>query len=203
MPQFGLRGATVAQYNNNNGAITYGSPISAGCAISANLELQFAEARLYACDSLAEYLRECIGGNVTFGAKYFPQAAHALMFGAGTKARSVSYTPAGTTVTTVATVNSIVTTTNDAPKYVGFACYAPDMVDGVRKFTAFFVPKVKFSPPSYTLQTKGESITFQTPQTVGAFLPDDSGNMVIQEVAICDSEEEAKAWCTAVFPTGG
>ena len=72
MPQFGLRGATVAQYNNNNGAITYSSPISAGCAISANLELQFAEARLYACDSLAEYLRECIGEtsvNLMYGIK--------------------------------------------------------------------------------------------------------------------------------------
>lgn len=202
MPQFGLRGAMVAAYHNNNGAVTYDSPIPSGCAISVNLELQFAEARLYACDSLAEYLRECIGGNITFGAKYFPQAAQLLMFGMGTKSRNVSYTPAGASASVSATVTSVVTSANDSAAYVGFACYAPDMVDGVRKWTAFFVAKAKFSPPSYVLQTKGETITFQTPQTVGAFLPDDTSGMAIQEVAVCDSEAEAKAWCAAVFPQG-
>ena len=199
MPQYGLRGARVAQYNNNNGAVTYGQPKKAGCAITAQLELRFAEARLYACDTLAEYLREVIGGNVTFGAKYFPQDAQLLMFGASTKSRSVSYAGSGGTTTT-STVTSIVTSANDEANYVGFACYCPDMVDGVRKWTCFFVAKAKFSPPSYTLNTKGETINFQTPQTVGEFLPDDAGGMVVQEVAICDSEAEADAWCDTVFP---
>lgn len=198
MPQFGLRGATVAQYNNNDGAVTYGNPIGAGCAITVNLELTFAEARLYACDSLAEYLREVTGGNITFGAKLFPQEAQLLMFGSKTKTRSVKYTPEGGTQTTK-TVTSVATTANDDPSYVGFGCYAPDMVNGVRKYTAFFVPKVKFSTPSTVLQTKGESITFQTPQTTGAFLQSDASDKVIQEIAICDDEEQAKAWITAAF----
>lgn len=198
MPQFGLRGAMVAQYTNTNGAVTYGNPIGAGCAITVNLELTFAEARLYACDSLAEYLREVTGGNITFGAKLFPQAAQLLMFGSKTKTRSVTYTPAGGTETTEQ-VTSVAATSNDDPSYVGFACYAPDMVDGVRKYTAFFVPKVKFSTPSTVLQTKGETITFQTPQTQGAFLQSDASDKVIQEIAICDNEELAKAWIAAVF----
>ena len=199
MPQFGLRGAMVAQYTNTNGAVTYGAPIGAGCAITVNLELTFAEARLYACDSLAEYLREVTGGNITFGAKLFPQAAQLLMFGSKTKTRSVTYTPAGSSTSTTVSVTSVATAANDDPSYVGFACYAPDMVDGVRKYTAFFVPKVKFSTPSTVLQTKGETITFQTPQTVGAFLQSDASDKVIQEVAICDSEAEAQAWIAAVF----
>ena len=198
MPQFGLRGAMVAQYTNTNGAVTYGTPIGAGCAINVNLELTFAEARLYACDSLAEYLREVTGGNITFGAKLFPQAAQLLMFGSKTKTRSVTYTPAGGTETTE-NVTSVATTANDDPSYVGFACYAPDMVDRVRKYTAFFVPKVKFSTPSTVLQTKGESITFQTPQTQGAFLQSDGSDKIIQEIAICDSEAQAQAWIAAVF----
>ncbi len=201
MPTFGLRGAQVAPYNNNNGVITYGAPIGAGCAINANLELRFAEARLYACDSLSEYLREAIGGTVTFGAKYFPQAAQVTMFGATVKKRTVTYTPAGGEEQT-AEVESVVTSGNDVPRYVGFSAYGPDMIDGVRKWTAFFVAKAKFSTPSLTMQTKGETITFQTPQTTGEFLPDDSTGNVLQEVAICNSEEEAKAWCAAVFPQG-
>lgn len=198
MPQFGLRGAMVAQYTNTNGAVTYGAPIGAGCAINVNLELTFAEARLYACDSLAEYLREVTGGNITFGAKLFPQAAQLLMFGSKTKTRSVTYTPAGGTETTEQ-VTSVAATSNDDPSYVGFACYAPDMVDGERKYTAFFVPKVKFSTPSTVLQTKSETLTFQTPQTQGAFLQSDASDKVIQEIAICDNEELAKAWIAAVF----
>ena len=42
MPQYGLRGARVAAYTNNNGAVTYGQPKKAGCAITAQLELRFA-----------------------------------------------------------------------------------------------------------------------------------------------------------------
>lgn len=203
MPTFGLRGAMVAPYNNNAGVVTYGAPIGAGCAINVNLELRFAEARLYACDRLAEYLREAIGGTITFEAKYFPQAAQLAMFGATTKTRSVTYTPAGSTTQETSQITSVVNSGNDAVGYVGFSAYSPDMVDGVEKWTAFFVAKAKFAPPSIVRQTKGENITFQTPTTTGEFLPDDTSGMVLQEVAICDSEAEAIAWCSAVFPQGG
>lgn len=203
MPTFGLRGAMVAPYNNNAGVVTYGAPIGAGCAINVNLELRFAEARLYACDRLAEYLREAIGGTISFEAKYFPQAAQQAMFGATLKTRSVTYTPAGSAEQQTSNITSVVNSGNDAVGYVGFSAYSPDMVDGVEKWTAFFVAKAKFAPPSIVRQTKGESITFQTPVTTGEFLPDDTSGMVLQEVAICDSEAEAIAWCSAVFPQGG
>ena len=199
MPTIGFRAAYVALYTNTNGTVTYGAPISSGCPISANLEMRFAEGRLYACDSLAEYIREIIGGNVSFGAKYFPQAAQTLMFGSSTKSRSLTYTDA-TGAQQTSSVTSVVNSSKDRPNYVGFAGYAPDMIDGVQKYTAFFVPKAKFSQPTMTLQTKNETITFQTPTTIGEFLPDDTTGRVVQEIAICDSEEEAAAWCQAVFP---
>jgi phi13 family phage major tail protein len=198
MPTFGLRGAKVAKYNNENGAVTYDAPIGAGCAINVQLELTFAEARLYACDNLAEYLREALGGNITFEAKYFPQAAQQLMFGATVKSRTVSYQADGETVSK--TITSIVDGADDSENYVGFAAYCPDMIDGAKKWTAFVVPKVKFSKPNSNYQTKSDSITFQTPTTTGAFAPDDTAGKVIREVAVCDSEAEAQAWCAAVFP---
>lgn len=199
MPTIGFRGATVAPYNNNNGAVTYGTPISTGCPMQAQLELRFAEGRLYACDSLAEYIREVIGGTVTFGAKYFPQAAQVTMFGATTKDRDVTVTRPGGTEETV-TITSVVVSANNRAGYVGFAGFAPDVIDGANKYTAFFVPKVKFSQPNTNLQTKQDNITFQTPTTTGEFLPDDTTGRVVQEVAICDTIEKAKAWCEAVFP---
>ena len=198
MPTIGFKGATVAPYNNNAGVVTYGTPITAGCPMQAQLELRCAEGRLYACDSLAESIREVIGGSVTFGAKYFPQAAQLAMFGATTKDRSVTYNDGTTSVTK--TVTSIVVSADNRPGYVGFAGFAPDVIDGQNKYTAFFVPKVKFSQPNTNFQTKNDTITFQTPTTTGEFLPDDTTGRVVQEVAICDSEAESLAWCQAVFP---
>ena len=83
--------------------------------------------------------------------------------------------------------------------YVGLACYAPDMVDGVRKYTCIKVAKCLFGQPSMTLQTAGESIVFNTPTTSGEFLADDSTGQDMLEVAICDDENEAIAWVTAVL----
>lgn len=196
MPTFGFRGAFVAPLNAN---ATYGTPIGAGCPMSAQLELRFAEGRLYACDSLAEYIREVIGGTVTFGAKYFPNEAQLAMFGATTKDRDVTVVKGDGTEETV-TITSVVVSANNRAGYVGFAGFAPDVVDGVNKYTAFFIPKVKFSQPNMNLQTKQDNLTFQTPSTTGEFLPDDTTGRVVQEVAICNSEDEARAWCLAVFP---
>lgn len=202
MPTYGLRGATVYPYTNNNGTVTYGAGVGAGCAIQAQLELRFAEARLYACDNLAEYIREAIGGTITFGAKYFPQAAQPAMFGSRIKSRSITYTAPGAEAPTTESVSSVVTGADDAPTYVGFSAYGPDQIDGVKKWTAFFVKKVKFSAPSMTMQTKGETITFQTPNTTGEFLMDDTADKGLLEVATLDSEAAALAWIAAVADAG-
>ena len=63
MPVFDLRGIKVAQYANNNGTITYSNSTSAGDAMTANLDLTFAEGRLYAEGKLAE--AQTLLGNVT------------------------------------------------------------------------------------------------------------------------------------------
>ena len=63
MPQFGLRSIYAAKYNNNNGVISYSDIQHVGDAISANLELRYAEGRLYAEDMLAEY--DLTAGDVT------------------------------------------------------------------------------------------------------------------------------------------
>ena len=199
MPQFGLKGIKAAQYVNTAGTITYTNPQEVGDAITANLELRFAEGRLYAEDMLAEYMRKAVGGTISIGVKYIKQAAQQLLFNSQTKSRSVTYTPVGSTATTTATATSVVTGGQDLGQYVGLAFYAPDMVDGVKKFTCVFVKKCLFGPPSMSLQTMGESISFNTPTTSGEFLADDSAAQNLFEVAIVDDENEAKAWITAVL----
>lgn len=202
MPQFGLRSIYAAKYNNNNGVISYSDIQHVGDAISANLELRYAEGRLYAEDMLAEYMRKAVGGTISIGVKYIKQAAQTLLFNSKTKARTVAYTPAGGSATSV-TATSVVIGGEDEGQYVGVAFFAPDMVDGVEKFTCVLVKKALFGPPSMSLQTMGESITFNTPTTSGEFLADDSATHDLIEVAIVDNIEAAKAWVQTVLGGAG
>lgn len=189
MPQFDLRGIQVAKYVNTNGTITYTDRQTAGDAMTATLEMRYAEGRLYAESTLAEFMRKATGGSISIGVKYLPDAVQKLMFGSREKTRTVGN----------GSVTSLVLGAKTDSAYVGVACYAPDMVDGVEKYTCIKVAKALFGPPSFSLQTAGENIQFNTPTTTGEFLADDSADQDMIEVAICDTEEQAIAWVAAVL----
>lgn len=194
MPEFDLRGMKVAKYSydREQKKISYGTPASMGDAMSANLELKFAEGRLYAESALAEYMKKVTGLTISQGVKFIPDETQKLLFKAYELSRQVgSNSPA--------TVKSIAYGKTSTGQYVGSGFYAPDMVDGEEKFTAIFVHKTLFGPPSKTLQTMGESITFQTPTTSGEALVDDAGHLM--EWHTFDTEAEAIAWIDACFTT--
>ena len=199
MPQFGLKGIKCAKYVNTSGTISYTDAQKVGDAMTAQLELRYAEGRLYAEDTLAECMKKAVGGTISLGVKYIETAAQKLMFGMRENSRNITYIPTGTTVTATATAKSLVIGGHDEGVYVGIAFYAPDMVDGVRKYTCVLIRKALFGPPSMSLQTAGESIQFNTPTTSGEFLADDSSDQNLFEVVIVDDENEAKAWITAAL----
>lgn len=198
MPQFDLRGIKAAKYVNTNGVITYTNAQTVGDAMNVNLELRFAEGRLYAESTLAEYMRKAVGGTISIGVKYIPSAAQIMMFNSRSNSRNITYTPGSGTSTTIA-ASGLVIGRKTTSAYVGVAFYAPDMVDGVEKYTCVKIARALFGPPSMTLQTAGESITFNTPTVSGEFMADDSANGDLIEVAIVDDEEAAIAWVTAVL----
>lgn len=198
MPQFDLRGMYVAKYVNTAGVISYTNRTPAGDAMAATLEMRYAEGRLYAESTLAEFMRKATGGTISIGVKYIPTAAQQLMFGSRSKQRSITFTPEGGSQTTE-NVSGLVLGGKTTSQYVGFACYAPDMIDGVEKYTCFKVAKALFGPPGYNLQTAGENIQFATPTTSGEFLADDSTAQDMVEVAVCDDEAAAIAWVQAVL----
>ena len=194
MPEFDLRGMKVAKYNydKTQKKISYDTAMSMGDAMTANLELKFAEGRLYAESALAEYMKKVTGLTISQGVKYIPDDAQKLLFKAYELSRSVgSGSPS--------TVKSMAYGKVSTGQYVGTAFYAPDMIDGVEMFTAIFVHKTLFGPPSRTLQTLGASITFQTPTTSGEALVDDAGHLM--EWKSFDTEAEAIAWIDACFTT--
>ena len=189
MPAFDLRHIYIAEYQNASGAITYGVPVKAGDAMSANLEMRYAEGRLYAESTLAEYMRKALGGTISLAVKYIPEEAQTLMYGTQSNTRTVGEKQ----------IKSLKTTAKDVLKYVGVSFYAPDMIDGVQKYTCVFVSRALFGAPSMVYQTLGESITFNTPTTTGEFLANNAATQDLLETAIADTEEDAIAWCAAVF----
>lgn len=189
MPAFDLRHINIAEYKNASGAITYGVPVKAGDAMSANLEMRYAEGRLYAESTLAEYMRKALGGTISLAVKYIPEEAQTLMYGTQSNTRTVGEKQ----------IKSLKTTAKDVSKYVGVSFYAPDMIDGMQKYTCVFVSRALFGAPSMVYQTLGESITFNTPTTTGEFLANNAATQDLLEVAIADTEEDAIAWCAAVF----
>ena len=199
MPLYGFTGVYFAKYHNNNGAVTYDPPFTPGCPILANINFQFSEGDLWCGDAMSVYRRKIVAGDITFEAKVLSPDAQVDMFGASKKVRSVTYEQDGQTVTE--DVESVVYADGDKAPYLGFAGFGPDAVDdNTDKYCAFFVTKSRFSPPNMSLQTSNNSITFTTPTTTGKFMRDDTTGKVVQEVAICDSEAAARAWCQAVFP---
>lgn len=194
MAKYDLRYIQCAKYVNTDGVITFENKQKVGDAMTANIELRFAEGRLYAESTLAEYIRKCTGGTISLGVKYIKEAAQKLMFGLTEKTRSV--TPQGGTATQV---KSLVTKRSTVGAYVGVSFYTPALYEGVEKYDCIFVGKCMFGEPSETNQTAGENIKFQTPVTNGEFLADDSENGQIKEVCTVDSEALARAWCDAVL----
>lgn len=194
MAKYDLRYIQCAKYVNNNGVITFENKQKVGDAMTANIELRFAEGRLYAESTLAEYIRKCTGGTISLGVKYIKNAAQKLMFGMTEKTRSI--TPQGGSATQV---KSLVTKRSTVGAYVGISFYTPALYEGVEKYDCIFVGKCMFGEPSESAQTAGENIQFGTPVTNGEFLADDSTDGQIKEVVTVDSEALAIAWCDAVL----
>lgn len=194
MAKYDLRYIQCAKYVNTNGVITFEDKQKVGDAMTANIELRFAEGRLYAESTLAEFIRKCTGGTISLGVKYILQAAQKLMFGLTEKSRSV--TPQGGSATTV---KSLVTKRSTVGAYVGVSFYSPALYEGVEKYDCIFVGKCMFGEPSESAQTAGENIQFGTPVTNGEFLADDSEEGQIKEAVTVDTEALARAWCDAVL----
>lgn len=189
MPSFDLRGIKAAKYNNNNGVVSYSDAVSIGDAMDVNIQFRFAEGRLYAEGSLAEYMRSVTGGSISIAVKDIPNAAQTMLYGARLKKRTVGQNE----------IPGRAYGANDISEDVGVAFYAPDRIDGVTKYTCCFVHRALFGPPDLVYKTKGETIVFNTPTTTGEFMPDHSADKDVVEVATVDTAEVAAAWVNAVL----
>ena len=135
---------------DDKGIETYGKPVSLAKAISAGLSISLAEAVLYADDGAAIVIKDFQSGTLTLGVDDIGITAAQDLTGAVVDDNGVL----------VSYVEN-----ESAPVAVGFRALKPD-----NRYRYFWLYRVKFGIPATNLQTKGDSITFQTPTIEGTVM---------------------------------
>jgi len=135
---------------SNEGEETYGVPSILAKAIKADLSVELAEAILYADDGAAEVIKDFKSGKLSLGVDDIGVAAAADLTGATTDDN-------GVLVSASENIGS--------PVAVGFRAQKPG-----GKYRYFWLYRVMFGIPATNLQTKGDSITFQTPTIEGTVM---------------------------------
>jgi len=151
MATIGLRDMFYAPITDGNeGMETYGTPARLAKAIQADLSIEIAEAMLYADDAAQESVREFQSGTLTLGVDEITPEVAAILLGAGIDENGV-----------------LISSSEDVgpPVAVGFRARR---ANGLYKY--FWLYRVIFGTPSTNLQTKGDSITFQTPSIEGTIM---------------------------------
>jgi hypothetical protein len=123
---------------------TYNAGLVLGKAVSVNSSISNAEGELYADDMLAEYVSEFSSGELTAEVDNISLENQAKLYGATYADNEFALSP-----------------TDSAP-HGGVGGYQVLIVEGVRKYRAWFYPKVRASLPDWDGSTKGSSISFGT-----------------------------------------
>jgi phi13 family phage major tail protein len=143
-----------------NGEETYGVPIQMAKAIQADITIELAEANLFADDGLAYVIKDFKSGTLVLGIDDLSVAVVQALTGAEVDDNGVLVS---------ASENQ------GEPVAVGFRAAKPN-----GNYRYFWMYRVKFGFPAANLQTKGDTITFQTPSITGTILRrnrlDDLGN---------------------------
>lgn len=177
MATVGLRDLYYSIVTENGDETTYAAPVRLAKAISAGLSVDVAEGKLYADDGVDEVAREFTGGTLTLNVNDLSIESAAAILGQKAGTDGVVYVSA-----------------DDVAPYVAVGFRAKKS-DG--KFKYIWLYKVKFSVPSENYQTKGETITFNTPEITGNILKRPDGYWKADHVA---DEKDAIAadWFKAV-----
>ena len=134
-----------------DGTANYAGAKKPAKAVSCKVNISTSSAKLYADDVLAESDTAFQSGTVTIGIDEEDTQTMADLLGH----------------TVAEEDGEMVRNANDTAPYVGLGRVVVKMVNGVRKYKAEFLCKVKFGEPSQDDKTKGESIEFTTSEIEG------------------------------------
>jgi len=133
-----------------NGEETYATPVPLAKAIKADITVEMAEATLHADDGVVYVIKDFKSGKLSLGVDDIGTTVAKELTGARLDDKGV-----------------LISASEDdsQPLAIGFRA---SKANG--KYRYFWLYRVKFSLPATNLQTKGDTITFQTPVIEGTIL---------------------------------
>lgn len=140
----------------DDGSAEYDGAKKLGKAVECKVSIENNSAELYAEDGLAESDYSFKKGTITLGIDEEDDSIFAKLLGHTIAADSEE------------NAGEVVKKDTDTPPFVGVGRVITKMVNGVYKYKAEFLPKVKFSEPSPEEKTKGENVEFATTSIEGA-----------------------------------
>lgn len=163
---------------DTDGTESWGTPTKMAAAITADLSVNVAEATLYADDTLNQSVKEFTSGTITLGVADLDAEVLAQILGQSTDAAGVTWAEG----------------TNVAP-YVAVGFRANK---GNGEYRYIWLQKVQFAIPSESFETKGESISFKTPEIEGTFMCANANGAWKADYTGQPTSAKAQAWFTEV-----
>ena len=158
---------------------TYGTGMVMGKAVSANLQWQKEDNELYGDDAVAETDQSITGYTLDISTTYLEEGVESAILGL--------------------TVDSSgeFTITDDDPPYGGTGYIRVLKRNGTRMYKGVWYPKIQFSHPNETSNTKQRSISWGTPTLNGkglAYYDDDTGKAKFRRQKAFTTLASAKTW---------
>lgn len=147
-----------------DGTPTYDGAKKPAKAISCSVDIKANDAALYADNSLAESDTSFSSGTVKIGLDEDNDEMMCDFLGH-----------------TKDTDGKVIRNRDDIAPYVGFGRIINKMVNGALKYKVEFLYKVKFKEPSQEEETKGESLSFKTPELEGTVATLANGDWSVTE----------------------
>lgn len=160
--------------------ISYGVGFVMSKAISADVDLERADARLYGDDALQDRDNSVIGGTESLNVTDLPLATKAKLLGMQFNEETKEYRQTG------------------APSpYGGHGYISEGRGGGVTTYEGIWFHKVQFSQNSFADRTKGQQIEFNTPTITGEIMGvqiDNTGETAFYDQKEFAKREDALTW---------
>lgn len=163
MPKIGLKNPmycpmTIAQDAGGNDVETLQPGKVMGKAVTADIQINVANATYYADDSVAESVAEFISGTITNELDELANEVASDLFG--------SQLDEG----------ELISNENDIAAFIRQGFIVTKIKNNARKYRAIVYMKVKYQVPSEQFQTKGEQITFTGTTLTGTIMRNKDGD---------------------------
>lgn len=194
MASIGLSKPYIAAYAAEGGTVTYTGGKTIGKATTLELSLESGSDNiLYGDNGPAETDVQFSGGTLTLGTTELDAAVLAELLGLQTQELSV------TGMTTEDATEAIWNNQQVVP-YVGFGAIAKKQINNVIKWVGIVYPKVQFQNLNESLETQGETITWNTPTIEATIMTDDTTAQNWKRMSSpLDSEADALLYIKSVL----